>query len=945
MGFLRSLFGGSSPDPAFADAINSAIQLAPQFAIDADSIDPAVFGLTSYASPTSPAPRISRREAIQVPAVKRSRDLIAGVLGTLPIDLFGPQKNPSPSPLFDQPERDVPRSVTMARLYEDLLFESVAWWRIVEVGWHGYPVKVRRLDPRTVTVNNDARPCGAVNCEGKVSVDGRHVHDAELIRFDSPNDGLLIAGARAIRTCLQLDAAAARNSDGAPPIDYFTPAEGADPADDTEIIVMLDAWRTARQSRSTGYVPAALKYNSGGWNAEQMQMAEQRQHAVLEIARCAGIDAEELGVSTTSRTYSNQFDRRKAYVDFCLGGYRQAVEDRLSMGDVTPGGYAAKVNLSAFLRSDDKTRYEAYALGLAVGAIDQPEIRDLEDKPALAAPASPAPEAPMPVPVAASQFADPSVEVVLDAVTDSTFSVDLEKRTIRGLAVPYGVAAMSKGKLFQFSRGTLKYGDVTRIKLLIGHDFSQAIGYVSALEDTDEGLVPTFKIARGDEGDKALSLAEDKVLDGLSIGLGNGSRFSTKDGVFHAIEAPLAEISLTPSPAFADARVLSVAASADQGDLVMDDDTKVIETAEVAPDFSAISDAITKGFEGLGPVPGRQIIPAGGAGFQVTEPSPYRFDGLAGSHSFSEDLRSYGSDSEARGRLEQFMEDAFEQFAVTTGDTSTLSPTQNRPDLFVPNLTFTRPLWNLVTTGGLSDRTPFTIPKFAAAAGLVAAHVQGTEPTPGSFSATSQTISPGAVSGKVEINREVWDQPGPQSDQIIWGEMLNGYFEALEAKIAAMLNGLTLTEINLASAVDEALIDAVQNIFVDLQYVRGGNRYSALALDGLLFKALINASDTSGRKLLPVVAPSNAQGSTSGGFSVVAIGSQTGAAAWALGATNASHSYLFVPSSVFCWASAPKKFVFEYQVKSIDMAVWGYTASAVLRDTDVKRIDYTTADV
>jgi hypothetical protein len=41
-------------------------------------------------------------------------------------------------------------------------------------------------------------------------------------------------------------------------------------------------------------------------------------------------------------------------------------------------------------------------------------------------------------------------------------------------------------------------------------------------------------------------------------------------------------------------------------------------------------------------------------------------------------------------------------------------------------------------------------------------------------------------------------------------------------------------------------------------------------------------------------------------------------------------------------ASAPKRFTFEYQVKSIDMAVWGYSATAVLRDTDVKRIDYST---
>ena len=178
--------------------------------------------------------------------------------------------------------------------------------------------------------------------------------------------------------------------------------------------------------------------------------------------------------------------------------------------------------------------------------------------------------------------------------------------------------------------------------------------------------------------------------------------------------------------------------------------------------------------------------------------------------------------------------------------------------------------------------------------------------------------------------------------------MLNGYYEALEAKIATTLNALSLTEINLAGATNQTLVTSVQNIFVDLQFVRGGNRYTAFALDAPLFKALVGAADSNGRNLLPVLGPSNADGTTSGNFSEIAVGSQRGVASWALNvgaATNASNSYLFVPSSVWAWASAPKRFTFEYQVKSIDMAVWGYSATAVLRDTDVKRIDYTTADV
>lgn len=390
MGFVVDLLRGQQLVPDVVPDVTS-------FAVDSDSIDPAVFGISSYASPTAVAPRIDRKSAIQVPAVKRSRDLIAGTLGTLPLALIGPKQIDVPWQLFQQPEQNVPRSVTMTRLYEDLFFEGIAWWRIVGSGWGDYPTKVKRVAPRDVTVNE---------AQGKVYINGEHVPDDELIRFDSPNDGLLLAGARAIRTCLQLDAAAANMSDGVPAVEYFTPTDGVDPGDDEQIVALLNAYQEARRNGARAYVPAALKLNTSGWNPKDLQLAEARQHAVLEIARVAGIDPEELGVSTTSRTYANQQDRRKAFLDFTLGGYRQGVEDRLSMGDVSPRGAVAKHQLSAFLRSDDKTRMETYKIGLEVGAYGLDEIRSLEDKPALEPDQryTPAPQAPAELPAPAPEI-------------------------------------------------------------------------------------------------------------------------------------------------------------------------------------------------------------------------------------------------------------------------------------------------------------------------------------------------------------------------------------------------------------------------------------------------------------------------------------------------------------------------------------------------------------
>lgn len=1000
-----------------ADALHmtAAVEEAPRFAVDADAIPPAFFGYGSYDDEQQPiVPRVSRRAAMQVPAVKRGRDLICAPIGGLPLQTYNASKIDVTSDLLMQPEADVPRIVTYTRLVEDLLFEQRAWWRVVE--WTGprpynYPRKVRRLDPRSVQIR--------ANQQVYVAKDGamqgaawEWVPDEELIRFDSPTDGILTSGAGAISTILMLDRRAYRSAKNPVPDGYFTPYDGTDPFDEDDESLsteeraalytaqkFLSEWAAARQLGTQGYVPGGLKYEQLQWDPKAMQLAEARQHAVLEIARLMGLEPEDLGVSTTSRTYFNAETKRRDRLDFTLGMYMTAIQDRLSMGDVTPRGQYVRWNVDAFTRTDTLARYQGYAAARDLGLLTLPEMRELEDLPPLPEQAA----APTPgdqtvtdnvrsIAAAAhrpaANFAA-DAPLVMSAPVDLAFKVDLSARTVTGLVVPYGGArAFSQGKAFEFSKGTIAIpADVSRVKMYVNHDENRAVGYATALEDTDAGLSGTFKVVNTPAGDEALLMASEKVWDGLSGGFRQGGKFTEKDGVNFAVSAPLGEVSLCPSPAFDDARVSAVALSADnERNVPMTETTVAPATAAPqaaglatpqgpGPNFAQqVQEAITAGFANLAQqlpaltFPQREVVAAGGDGagqaqLSVREELPYRFDGSTrGAHCFTDDLRDMqNGNQQAKQRLERFMDEAHPQFAVTTGNTGAFNPAQNRPELYVPSLQYTRPLFDLVSTGSIDNVTPFTVPKFASATGLVGPHTQGTEPTPGAFAATVQTVQPSAVSGKVEINREVWDQGGnPQSDTIIWGEMQNAYYEAVERSIATMLNALvaatlyTGAEINLQTPdpgvpVDAVLNTKLTNLLIDLQFVQGGNRYTQAAACGELYKAIASAKDTAGRPLFPLLGPNNANGQIDSagapGSSVNVLG-QKFVPAWALNATpaTASHSYMFVKSSVWQWISAPKRFTFEYQTKSIDMAVWGYTAGAVLRNSDVARIDYSTTD-
>ncbi|NUO56030.1 MAG: phage portal protein [Hamadaea sp.] len=930
--------------------------------------------------------------------MKRSRDLIATAIGGLPLQTYRQMNGATvgvTTALLEQPEPDVPRTVTMANTAEDMFFEKYAWWRVIERDANRWPLKVRRLNPRSVDTGRGDNKVWYRKDGTTQGESWEWIPDEDLIRFESPNDPFLVAGARAVRTSLQLDATASQYAAEPQAREYFTPKPDAEPINEDEVRKILTDWNNGRRTNATGWVNGALDLHAGNLiSPRDLQLADARQHAVLEIARAAGVDPEELGVSTTSRTYANQFDRRKAFLDFTLGGYLLAIEGRLSMGDVTPRGQYVKFNLDAFLRSDTAARYAAYAVGLSNKFITVPEVRELEDLPAL--PEEETVQEPTndnvvqmrPPAAAAGHGVQLSADAGLTMSThaDQRFEVDLDKRTISGLAMPYGGAqGFHEGVAYEFSKGSIKVpADPSRVKMFVQHDPNRAVGYATKLEDTDDGLFVSFKIAATPAGDEALLMADSKVWDGLSAGFLPGSKFrTTKNGAQFAVEAPIREVSLCPSPAFEDARVSAVALTADNEGIITMTDTTVTpaapapETAvadQVAAElakyglkpgqtlqFDAVTKAIEDGFANLqaaaaGPTAVPAVPGSNTAQFAINEELPYRFNASTrGEFGFVEDLRDMQhGNAAAKQRLETFLEEVWNTpaFAVSTTNVASFNPVQNRPDMYVPQLDYQRPLWESASNGVIDSITAFTIPKFSSASGLVGTHTQGVEPTPGAFAATVQTVTPNAISGKIEINREVLDQGGsPQTDTIVWQEMQRAYWEGIETNIAAMLNSLsaatlyTGAEINLAGAVDAALDTALTNLFADLQYVRGGNRYTAFVADGSLYKAVVAAKDTAGRKLYPMLGPTNANGQVEPVLAAANVLGRTVRPAWALGSGNDKNSYMFVPSSVWAWASAPKRFTFEYQVKSVDMAIWGYAASAVLRNTDVARIDYTTADV
>jgi HK97 family phage prohead protease len=1011
------------------------------------------------------SPRVGRTEALTVPGMLRGRNMICSI-ATLPLVQVNARNESVRNPLLEQLDPDVANVVTLAQTIEDLIFDSIAWWKITAQDFAGYPLAVRHLDVNQVSLNppastgRDPLP-GGYDPRGVpyVYVDGVATPADTVIRFDSPNPAVLQAAGRAIRKAILLDKAASMYADDPRPLDYFTPADGADPVGDEDVADILAQWKSARKRRSTAYVPASLKYNSvDSPSPADLQLLELQRQAGLEIANALGIDPEDLGISTTSRTYSNVIDRRQDRINEVLSPYMCAITQRLSMGDVTRRGHRVLFDLDDYLKANPTDRWSVYKTATDIGAITVDEIRAEEDLPPL-----PAEPAPAPTPASADPAADPAPgtdpaaslaaahpRATFDGaeplrfidVPVQAFTVDRERRIIEGLALPYNATASKYGLKFKFVRGALKWTSVNRVKLLRDHDMSQPIGVAQGLTDTAAGLRVKFKVARGPAGDEALSLAEDGVLDGLSVGVdfdfGTDTSMDPNDESTMLVHrADLRETSLTAMPAFDDARVTKVAASRNGGVSTMDECAtcgqrhapgvacppttpnnqpaepasqpagitltdeqarmlltrpgalQALVTTPAPPQQAAVPAGFTLsaeqldylirngqighilGIPGLGNVvPAQQaadateqrqtVNPVRTVRASVSEPAPYVFDRRGnltrGKHDFSTDLIHGLRDGngEALDRAQQFMRGWFEGLErnvnqrgefVSQSDAATLNPNVQRPDLYVDQKEFEYPIWNAISKGTINDATPFVLPKFSSSSGLAGAHTENTEPTPGTFVATSQTITPSPVSGKVEISREAWDQGGnPQLSTLIWNQMVRAWFEALEASAVTLLEGLAPTTLTITTAAaDAALEQSLTSQLAPLQYVRGGFRFRDFFLQVDLYKALVAAKDTSGRRLFPVVGAQNSVGTAADYFASLLVAGLVGRPAWALAATsaNSANSYLFDRGDVSGWATPPMRLTFDnIAVAKVHVGVWGYKALACTDLTGVRRLAY-----
>ena len=360
-----------------------------------------VFSLTSEIKATQPAtvtaavnvlpsqnfapmfmsPFTTRQEAMEVPAVARARSIICGTAASLPLHAYNKTTNAEiyGRTILEQPDPALPTAVTMSWTFDDLLFHDVAYWQVLELSPEdGRPSRARRIDPIRVTFNTEG--LAGIIVDG-FWVDGVQVPmqgvGSLIVFYGLGTGGILTRAGRTIKTALDLEKAVSRMAEEPAPAMYIKNSGVDLPAN--QVSALLANWKAARMQRSTAYLSGNLEVQAFGFDATQMELSANRMNTATEIARLMNIPAWYLNAESTSSTYSNTLQERRSLIDLSLMPFLIAVEQRLSMDDITPMTQRVKFEVEEYLRGTPMERIEVVGKMLELGLIDINEAREMED--------------------------------------------------------------------------------------------------------------------------------------------------------------------------------------------------------------------------------------------------------------------------------------------------------------------------------------------------------------------------------------------------------------------------------------------------------------------------------------------------------------------------------------------------------------------------------------
>ncbi len=421
---------------------------------------------------------------------------------------------------------------------------------------------------------------------------------------------------------------------------------------------------------------------------------------------------------------------------------------------------------------------------------------------------------------------------------------------IAGVAVPWDVTAtVSGGQKVRFQRGAFNVNQKPA-KLIENHDLTQLRGVVNALEDTDGGLRFEATLADTAASRDAIALLKAGAYDSVSVGA-NPTKFKfDKQGTMIVSAADLIELSLVAVPAFADAVITEIAASAEPED----DENQPQDTSEGENVSNEIKAEAT---EAPATIPTSPIVYATA---KKETPLPTAVEYLAAAiaggsawHDMSAALRAAAPD-------------------VVTTDTPGILPTPIVGPVY-NNFVGRRPVVDAIGVKAMpGGGKVFIRPEVTTHTSMAAQSAENAALQSGTYVVYNNQVTKAAYGGYVTISEQDLDWTDPNVLSLILDDMGRIYANTTDNVASDNLaSGATTTSnFTAASAGDPAYWSAwIAASAASILSASNGNLPTHMFVAPGIWQDLLGLADTADRPLFPQIGPMNAfgqltPGSTSG---------------------------------------------------------------------------------
>jgi len=512
-----------------------------------------------------------------------------------------------------------------------------------------------------------------------------------------------------------------------------------------------------------------------------------------------------------------------------------------------------------------------------------------------------------------------------------------ERRTISGKIAPYGEIGFTSAGKVMFAPDSIEATEPSKVKLLMSHDNTKPVGRMQSITSAKDGLYASFKVSASSRGSDAILLAQEQLMDGLSVGVEVIASKPQKDYLL-VTAATLREVSLVESAAFASAAVQKIAASESETvEPTQPTETESEAAVTTAPDLTA-PEAVDAT---------EQAAPTVEAARKIILPSALN------SQRVRTPITSMGAYTEHKIKAALGNEDS--KLYVTAADDSfstnpAFSPTQYLSE-FPTNTRFGTPAIDACSRGTLpASGMTINVPSLVTSAGGQSgvAPVVTVEAEAGAVQNTgmvteylSGTIN--KYSGMNTLSIELLERSDPNFYAELTTQLQNAYLKTLDTTVlAALITAGTVA--TTAQAATSAGIIGYTSEAARLVYEATGYFANNYIANGSQWQLLLGASDTTGRPIYSASQPMNAAGLTQpGSIRGNVLGLDLYVDKNFAATTTVDDSAIILAPEAFTVYQSPTAYMSVNVVSNlqVQVAIYGYMATIAKMPKGIIRYNFT----